>query len=141
MMRKPLLSDEFFNSLESSAREVEAAEMLPPACYVDRDFWEFEKEAIFGHEWLCVGREAWARNPGDYFTSAHMGEPIVVVRNREGVLKAMSTVCQHRAMLVVEGRGNAKAFPLSLPPLVVLTGRRPHGADEGTGALRHCQLR
>ena len=84
--------------------------MLPPACYVERDFWEFEKEAIFSHEWLCVGREAWARNPGDYFTSAHMGEPIVVVRNRDGVLKAMSTVCQHRAMLVVEGRGNAKAF-------------------------------
>jgi phenylpropionate dioxygenase-like ring-hydroxylating dioxygenase large terminal subunit len=109
-MRSSILTDAFFNSLESSAREVEVAEMLPPACYVDRDFWEFEKEAVFSHEWLCVGREAWAKNPGDYFTSAHMGEPIVVVRNRDGVLKAMSTVCQHRAMLVVEGRGNAKAF-------------------------------
>jgi phenylpropionate dioxygenase-like ring-hydroxylating dioxygenase large terminal subunit len=109
-MQKSLLTDEFFQSLESSARDVELAEMLPPACYTDRDFWEFEKEAIFSREWLCVGREAWAKNPGDYFTSAHMGEPIVIVRNREGVLKAMSTVCQHRAMLVVEGRGNAKAF-------------------------------
>src|SRR2546421_12865057 len=98
-MRSPILTDEFFNSLESSARDVELAEMLPPACYVDRDFWEFEKEAIFSHEWLCVGRGAWAKNHGDYFTSAHMGEPILVVRNRTGVLKAMSPACQHRAIL------------------------------------------
>ena len=109
-MSPSILSDEFLASLESSARPVEAAEMLPPACYTDPQFWEFEKEALFAHEWLCVGREAWAKNPGDYFTSSHIGEPIMVVRNRDGVLKAMSTVCQHRSMLVAEGRGNARSF-------------------------------
>jgi hypothetical protein len=46
-MRSPILTDAFFDSLESSAREVEMAEMLPPACYVDRDFWEFEKRGHF----------------------------------------------------------------------------------------------
>ena len=38
------------------------------------------------------------------------GEPVIVVRNREGVLKAMSSVCQHRAMLVAEGSGNRRSF-------------------------------
>jgi phenylpropionate dioxygenase-like ring-hydroxylating dioxygenase large terminal subunit len=105
-----ILSDGFFASMESSIVDVNAGEMLPPACYTDTAFFEFEKEAIFACEWLCVGREAWVKNPGDFFTAMHMGEPLVVVRGRDDVVRAMSTVCQHRAMLVAEGKGNTHGF-------------------------------
>ena len=87
-----------------------SAETLPPACYTDPAFYEFEKQAIFYREWLCVGREAWVRNPGDYFATSHADEPIIVVRNRAGVVKAMSAVCQHRAILVADGHGKARSF-------------------------------
>ena len=109
-MLASFMTEAFFASLSSSAREVNAAETLPPVCYTDPLFYEFEKEAIFFREWLCVGREAWARNPGDYFTASQVGEPIIVARNRDGVLQAMSAVCQHRAMLVAEGQGNTHFF-------------------------------
>jgi phenylpropionate dioxygenase-like ring-hydroxylating dioxygenase large terminal subunit len=109
-MTGQILSDAFFNSLSSSARALERAETLPPACYTDADFYEFEKEALFNHEWLCVGRESWVKEAGDYFTTQIVGEPIVVARTRDGALKAMSSVCQHRAMLVAEGRGNTRGF-------------------------------
>ena len=109
-MRASTLTDEFMASLASSVRDVNNAETLPPACYADPEFYEFEKEAIFRREWLCVGRESWAKSPGDYFTTSHAGEPIVVARTLDGELKAMSSVCQHRAMLVAEGRGNANSF-------------------------------
>ncbi len=105
-----LFSDGFFDSMASSIGPVGEAQMLPPDCYVDPRFFEFEKDAIFAREWLCVGRQEWVGQPGDYFTSMHMGEPIVVVKGRDGVIRAMSTVCQHRAMLVAEGRGNARGF-------------------------------
>jgi len=49
-------------------------------------------------------------SPGDYFTSSHIGEPIIIVRNRDGILKAFSSVCQHRAALVADGHGNARSF-------------------------------
>jgi nitrite reductase/ring-hydroxylating ferredoxin subunit len=106
----PFMTDKFFAGLETSTRDVNAAETLPPLCYSDPLFYEFEKEAIFFHEWLCVGREAWARNPGDYFTALQVGEPIIVARTRDGALKAMSAVCRHRAMLVAEGHGNVRTF-------------------------------
>jgi phenylpropionate dioxygenase-like ring-hydroxylating dioxygenase large terminal subunit len=109
-MRSSLLTKEFFEDLNSSTLRVEEARTLPPACYTDREFFEFEKEAVFNHEWLCVGRESWVANPGDYFTTAIVGEPVVVVRTREGELRAMSSVCQHRAMLVAEGCGNTHGF-------------------------------
>jgi phenylpropionate dioxygenase-like ring-hydroxylating dioxygenase large terminal subunit len=105
-----VLNDAFFDSFESSVREVEAADSLPPACYTDQDFFAFEKEAIFFREWLCVGRVDWAANPGDYYTFSHSGEPIIVARALDGELYAMSAVCQHRAMLVAEGSGNARGF-------------------------------
>ncbi|WP_411820587.1 aromatic ring-hydroxylating dioxygenase subunit alpha [Hyphococcus formosus] len=104
------MNDEFFRSLDSSILPVEQAETLPPECYTDDDFFELEKEALFNHEWLCVGRESWVENPGDYFTTEIIGEPLVISRTRKNEIKAMSSVCQHRAMLVAEGRGNTRGF-------------------------------
>ena len=109
-MKRPILDDAFFASLDSSVRDLTEAETLPPACYIDADFYEFEKEAVFNHEWLCVGRESWAAEAGDYFTTSIIGEPIVVARTRQNELVAMSSVCQHRGMLVAEGSGNARGF-------------------------------
>jgi len=109
-MHAPFLNDAFFASLDSSALAVEDAESLPPMCYTDGGFYEFEKEALFNHEWLCVGRDSWVRNPGDYFATSIIGEPLIVCRDLDARLRAMSAVCQHRAMLVAEGRGSARGF-------------------------------
>jgi phenylpropionate dioxygenase-like ring-hydroxylating dioxygenase large terminal subunit len=106
-MKRFVLNDSFFASLDSSVLDVNEAQTLPPEIYVEEEFFEFEKEAIFSHEWLCVARDSWIPKPGDFYTTTHIGEPIVVVRNRDGVVKAMSSVCQHRGMLVAEGHGNA----------------------------------
>jgi phenylpropionate dioxygenase-like ring-hydroxylating dioxygenase large terminal subunit len=109
-MRASFLNDEFFAGLASSDLPIEDAESLPPLCYTDAGFYEFEKEAVFNHEWLCVGRESWVQTPGDYFTTSIVGEPLIVCRDLDGRLRVMSAVCQHRAMLVAEGRGNARGF-------------------------------
>jgi phenylpropionate dioxygenase-like ring-hydroxylating dioxygenase large terminal subunit len=109
-MPAEILTDAFFDSFESSLGGLDAAETLPPACYTDAAFYTFEKEALFDREWLCVGRADQVREPGDYFTTQIVGEPIVVARARDGVIRAMSSVCQHRAMLVAEGAGNARGF-------------------------------
>lgn len=104
------LTDSFIDGLKTSLGDVTEAETLPPECYTSEEFFEFEKEALFNREWLCVGREDWVKNPGDYFTATHIGEPLIISRTRDGELKALSAVCQHRAMLVAEGHGNTKAF-------------------------------
>jgi phenylpropionate dioxygenase-like ring-hydroxylating dioxygenase large terminal subunit len=109
-MGNGILDDAFFESLDSSTSDVLTAESLPPACYTDAEFYRFEKQAIFGKEWLCVGRHEWVTQPGDYFTTIIADEPIIVSRTMDGELKAMSAVCQHRAMLVAEGNGNTRGF-------------------------------
>jgi phenylpropionate dioxygenase-like ring-hydroxylating dioxygenase large terminal subunit len=109
-MSSSVLNDAFFDSFSTSVLGFAEAESLPPACYVDDEFFKFEKEALFYKEWLCVGRESWVAKTGDYFTSRHVGEPIVVTRTRDGEVAAMSAVCQHRGMVVAEGHGNVKTL-------------------------------
>ncbi|MXP24987.1 Rieske 2Fe-2S domain-containing protein [Altererythrobacter indicus] len=105
-----LLNDKFFDSFASSITPTEEAESLPPEIYTSAEFYEFEKEALFYREWLCVGREEWLPENGDFFTTTHANEPIIIARGRDGQLNAMSAVCQHRAMLVAEGKGNTRGF-------------------------------
>lgn len=109
-MSRPLMPDTFFDSLAASVRDLTESVTLPAICYTSAGFYEFEKEALYAREWLCVGREAFLENPGDFFTTRIIGEPIIVCRTLTGEVKAMSAVCQHRAMLVAEGHGNARGF-------------------------------
>ena len=37
-------------------------------------------------------------------------EPIIVTRDKQGQVRAMSAVCQHRAMQVCDGQGNNSTF-------------------------------
>src|SRR5690348_3101110 len=97
---------DLLNQLESSIGPANEAQMLPPFIYTSEEFFEkVEKDAVFGHDWLCVGREAWIRNKGDYFTTNYAGEPLIVVRTRANEVKCLSAVCQHRGMLLAEGSG------------------------------------
>ncbi|MDG1409423.1 MAG: Rieske (2Fe-2S) protein, partial [Acidimicrobiales bacterium] len=73
---------------------------LPPGVYSDANFHLFEMEAVFGSEWLCVGRQEQIPEPGDYLAVTRAGEPLIVVRLADGSINVMSSVCQHRAMCI-----------------------------------------
>ena len=49
-------------------------------------------------------------NPGDFVTVTIAGEPLIVARGKDGVVRVMSAVCQHRGMLVAEGQGTCGTF-------------------------------
>jgi phenylpropionate dioxygenase-like ring-hydroxylating dioxygenase large terminal subunit len=102
MMRSPI----DITAFDATDRDVRQADTLPPACYTSDAFFEFEKDAIFYRDWLCVGRADQVPSVGDYFTVTLLDEPIVVLRDDKGEVAAFSAVCRHRSALVVEGAGN-----------------------------------
>jgi len=73
-----------------------AAPMLPRHCYTSPEFFAFEREAVFGRSWVCVGRTDQLPDPGDCLAASVAGEPVIVARTRAGRLHAMGAVCQHR---------------------------------------------
>lgn len=94
----------------ATLRPLSEALTLPPLAYTSQEFYDLEVERLFMKEWLCVGRADQIPNAGDYFTVDLFDNPLVIVRDGKGVIRAMSSVCRHRGAEVVEGRGNAKEF-------------------------------
>src|SRR5262249_39933167 len=48
--------------------------------------------------------------PGDYYTLSIAGEPLLIARDDERVVRAYSNVCPHRGSVMIEGQGNTKVF-------------------------------
>jgi phenylpropionate dioxygenase-like ring-hydroxylating dioxygenase large terminal subunit len=84
---------------------------LDPRWYLDPAHYEREVEHIFRREWIAVAREDQVARPGDYVAFDLLGEPLVAVRDDDGVLRVLSRVCRHRWMPVVEaGAGSRRSF-------------------------------
>ena len=106
--------------------QIECAHTLASRFYTDPHILEIEQEKIFRRTWQLVGTldqpcgavvvpvEGTAEgkkvkrtiaDPESYFTADVAGEPIIVVRDKAGVLRAFSNVCRHRAGPIALGSG------------------------------------
>lgn len=101
---------EILNSLEPSAREVDEAISLPPACYTSEEWFEFERRAVFDREWVCLGHASLIPKPGDYYSITMNDDPLLVLRAKDGSVRVMSAVCQHRGHVLGDARGNTDTF-------------------------------
>ncbi|MFN3994378.1 MAG: SRPBCC family protein [Tabrizicola flagellatus] len=88
----------------------ERARAMPKSVYTSEAFAKAEETHVFAKEWLCAGRADALPNPGDYLTMVIAGEPVIILRDREGVLRGMSNVCRHRMSTLLEGRGNVRSI-------------------------------
>jgi choline monooxygenase len=77
------------------------ARTIPSSWYFDPEVYALECRNVFGGSWLMAGRADQLREPGSFVTIEIAGEPIVVVRDMQGTLRALSNVCRHRAAQVI----------------------------------------
>jgi Rieske 2Fe-2S family protein len=94
---------------------VDEASHVPGPIYYDPAVLAAEKQAIFLKDWLCVGRVEELPNVGNFMTLNILGEPVIVVRNGEGQLKAFGNVCAHRGVEVASGSGTAQKMSFTCP--------------------------
>lgn len=84
---------------------------LPPRVFTSPELYELEQSRIFGRSWLLVAHTEQLARSGDYISLTVGNEPVLVTRDRDGTLHAMSPICRHRLTPVVEpGTGNADVF-------------------------------
>jgi len=80
---------------------LQEASTIPAPWYVDTRIAELEAKFVFSKTWQMVGRFEQAEKPGQFVTASVAGEPIVVVRGNDGVLRGFYNVCRHHAAAVV----------------------------------------
>jgi choline monooxygenase len=77
------------------------ARTIPSAWYFDADIYALECRKVFAGCWQYVGRAEQVKDPGSFLTVELAGEPILVVRDEKGTLRAFHNACRHRAAQVI----------------------------------------
>jgi choline monooxygenase len=87
----------------------------PPASwYSDPRILELEQHTAFSRSWQLLGRADQVREPGQYVSFEVAGEPVVVVRGNDMVLRGFYNVCRHHAAAVMP-KSEGKADNLRCP--------------------------
>ena len=84
---------------------------LPQPFYTDSDLYEFDISAVFTKAWLMIGFEAELPETGSYLAVTIGRNPIVVVRGRDGEIRAFHNTCRHRgSQICPDGAGRIRKF-------------------------------
>ncbi|MDP2506018.1 aromatic ring-hydroxylating dioxygenase subunit alpha [Oceanobacter sp. 3_MG-2023] len=86
------------------------ARAMPPEVYTSAQFTDLEQNNIFRKQWLCVGHVSRLPNVGDYLTSTIGDQPVVVLRDNNEHIRALSNVCLHRMSELLQGTGNVSSI-------------------------------
>ncbi|HUF27921.1 MAG TPA: aromatic ring-hydroxylating dioxygenase subunit alpha [Gemmatimonadaceae bacterium] len=80
----------------------QGARTLARDYFTSAEHFAVERERIFSRQWVCVGRERDIPEPGDFRLIDPAGESMLLVRDREGVVRALYNVCRHRGSRLCE---------------------------------------
>lgn len=78
---------------------------LPSWYYLDAGIARAEQEAIFADSWQYVCHAENVASAGQYLVRDIAGESILIIRGRDGELRAFYNVCSHRAHQLLQGAG------------------------------------
>ncbi len=97
--------------IESWPEQRTRGHRIPGHRYTSPAFFEQEWEHMWTRVWLLLGRESQLPNPGDWQMEEVGPEAILMVRQKDGSVKAFYNVCQHRGNPLVDApKGSARRF-------------------------------
>ena len=79
--------------------------------YTDPEIYALDLECIVMRNWIFTGHQSQLAEAGDYLVLNVASESAIVVRSKEGGIKAFANVCRHRGSIVCLGKsGNTRKF-------------------------------
>ncbi|HEY2980701.1 MAG TPA: aromatic ring-hydroxylating dioxygenase subunit alpha [Anaerolineales bacterium] len=81
---------------------VSGSTTLPQKYYTGDDMFALEQERIFRKYWTCAGHQSRIPEAGNYFLLNLFGESLIVLRDKQGQIRAFYNVCRHRGTRICE---------------------------------------
>jgi choline monooxygenase len=91
---------EIINSYDPNL-QLSIASTPPSSWYTDASILELENRTVFSSSWQAIARSGQLVEPGQYITSELVGEPILIVRGTDSILRGFYNVCRHHAAAVM----------------------------------------
>jgi phenylpropionate dioxygenase-like ring-hydroxylating dioxygenase large terminal subunit len=102
--------DQIEEVLRSATQPLNSARHLPGYIYSSPEVYALEKERIFMVEWLCIARDEEIERPGDCMAFKVTDEPVAIVRDEQGQLRAFRNVCSRCGGELTASKGDARRF-------------------------------
>ena len=91
--------------------QAEGVMRMPVDAYLDPERYAREVDRVFRHLPLALALSIEVPTPGDYRALQVLDVPVLIVRGKDGRVRAFLNACRHRgAKLCALGTGNARAF-------------------------------
>lgn len=82
--------------------------------FADQDIYEQELETVWQRTWVFLAHDSMLPKKGSYIQTYIGEDPVIVVRQKDGSVKAFLNQCRHRGMRICRAdRGQAKSFMCS----------------------------
>jgi phenylpropionate dioxygenase-like ring-hydroxylating dioxygenase large terminal subunit len=105
-----MTTSELTSALQSCLAPAERALSLPPVAYRDAGAQALEAERVFARGWVPLGRADRVKSPGDYAALEVAGCPLILLRDKDGRLRAQANTCRHRGARLLDGCGNTSGI-------------------------------
>ena len=96
---------EQINSSKEAMR-IGLANGLPNRHYTSDDVFGEERTSVLFSNWAGIGFAKDIPEPGDVRPVDFVGMPLLLVRDRDGIVRVFQNTCRHRGMILVEEPGN-----------------------------------
>ena len=97
-----------FDALKARWQEGHA---LPREFYTSQAIYDLDIDQYWNRSWIWAGHESQIAEPGDYLLCDYGPESVIVVRDREGAVRAHLNICRHRgSRICTEAAGKARVF-------------------------------
>ncbi|UVO52645.1 SRPBCC family protein [Sphingomonas sp. SUN039] len=106
-------ADQMFERVKDADVAFLGTEPIPAAPYYDPDYYELERKAVFMRSWIEIGHVCELPEPGSFIRREieFAKASLLIVRSKDGVIRAFHNVCTHRGtQLVEEAQGKRSKF-------------------------------
>ena len=92
--------------LQAVRRPIEHANGLSNSHYTDECTYLEERDSLVFKNWAGLGVAADVPNNGDAKPVTFMGLPLMLLRDKSGVVRVFQNICRHRGMILVDSPRN-----------------------------------
>ena len=98
-----MLNTSLFNHFDEPAS---VRHGLPALAYTSDEFLRLENRYLFSNHWVLAGFAHDLAKPGDLRPVQIAGQPLFLLRDRQGGIRAFHNLCRHRNLKLVGAAGN-----------------------------------
>ena len=88
---------------------------IPVERYYDPQFFALEDQKLWPRAWQMACRLEEIPDAGDWVTYEILGRSVIVIRGRDGAVRAYHNACRHRGVRLAQGQGNCADHGFTCP--------------------------